>query len=127
MPGHLCLARLSYRAQGATHVLFKPIAQHQTSSYICCMNSLIKTSLVIGLSSFLLVSYNTSAQLYKGVDADGNVVYSDKPFEDAESFTPPGLSIMDAPRVEKEETAAEEPEEDKPETTYSRFSISSPS
>lgn len=76
----------------------------------------------------LAVLLPAQAQLYKGVDAEGNVVYSDKPFENAESITPPSLSVMDAPRVEKPAAAdTTEEEEEKPETEYTQFRIMSPS
>jgi hypothetical protein len=84
--------------------------------------------LIIALTASLVLSGHADAQLYKGTDAEGNVIYSDKPFEDSETFNPPPLSVMDAPKVEKPQAAAESPEEeDKPETSYSRFAILSPS
>ena len=92
------------------------------------MTNRIITTLIITLAASLAMSGHVAAQLYKGVDAEGNVVYSDKPFENAETFTPPTLSVMDAPKVAKPEAAPETPEEEeKVETSYSRFTILSPS
>ena len=72
----------------------------------------------------LIASHVASAGLYKGLDAEGNVVYSDTPFEDAEKFTPPPLSVMDKPKV----TADSKLEvDDKPaEFKYLDFDILSP-
>jgi len=71
--------------------------------------------------------FNTSAiaGLYKGLDEEGNVIYSDKPFDNSEQFTPPPLTIVDAPKVPvKEEPAVEE---EKPaETKYTTLSIAAP-
>jgi len=82
---------------------------------------------VLTALSAILIMTPVYAELYKGVDADGNVVYSDKPFENAESITPPELSVMDAPKMDQpaEQTQATEKEE-KGETTYTRLRITSP-
>lgn len=72
----------------------------------------------------LLVSFSASAQLYKGLDDEGNVVYSDKPFNNSEQFTPPSLTIVDAPKVPPKEEVKEESEE--AEFKYTRFSITAP-
>jgi len=64
------------------------------------LNSLLMLALV-GLSS-------ANAALYKGLDSEGKVVYSDAPFEDAEKFTPPPISVMDIPKVKADEKVAEE-------------------
>lgn len=89
------------------------------------MLDVMKRLLELGLIVAVFVTANTAfAVLYKGVDAEGNVVYSDKPFATAEKFTPPPLSIMDA----KEVGAAEDEDEGekKAEFKYSDFSIISP-
>ena len=72
-------------------------------------------------------------QLYKSVDADGNIVYSDTPTPGAEQLTPPPISTVDSlPKPETAETEAkpgEETAEDaakKPPTKYTKFSIVSP-
>jgi hypothetical protein len=65
-----------------------------------------------------------SAELYKGLDADGNTVYSDTPFEDAEAFTPPPISVVDTPReaADKKDVEDKKPAEFK----YMSFDIVSP-
>lgn len=84
-------------------------------------NSLLKALLIVGTLSAL----TAQAELYKGIDEEGNVVYADKPFTNAEQFTPPSLTIVDAPKVTaKEEVIAEE--EAAGETKYDKFSITSP-
>jgi hypothetical protein len=83
------------------------------------MKNTILTSL---LTAALLFVCTAHAGLYKGLDDEGNVIYSDKPFENAEQFTPPPLSIMDAPKVKPKEEAVEEPAEFK----YTDFNIGSP-
>ena len=85
----------------------------------------MKNIILISLLMFALVSANVAnAALYKGMDAEGNVVYSDKPFDDAKQFTPPPISVMDASKVnsEKEVTIEEKPVEFK----YTGFDIVSP-
>ena len=77
------------------------------------------------LTVLLTLSFSSHAGLYKGLDADGNVVYSDKPFDNAEVLTPPPITIVDAPRI-KPEPVAEKEETVEKETKYTRFSISSP-
>jgi len=43
-------------------------------------------------------SFSAFAGLYKGLDKDGSVSYSDTPFENAEKMTPPPITIIDAPK-----------------------------
>jgi hypothetical protein len=79
------------------------------------------------LSSLLVVtcffSVTASSALYKGFDADGNVTYSDTPFEDAKRFVAPPISVVDSPNA----GADEKPEGDKPaEFKYTAFDIVSP-
>ena len=83
-------------------------------------NILLKSLLV----STILFTYIAHAQLYKGLDAEGNVVYSDQPFNNSEKFTPPSLSVIASPKVapEKKVAEAEEPAEFK----YTDFDIVSP-
>ena len=64
------------------------------------MKNTLSLSLLVYTCFFALT---TGAALYKGVDADGNVVYSDKPFESAERFTPPPISVVDSPEGRVEE------------------------
>lgn len=77
------------------------------------------------LLAFILHSSVISAGLYKGLDEEGNVTYSDKPFENSERFTPPALTIVDAPKVPPKKEVVEE-EEKTQETKYTKFSISAP-
>jgi len=81
------------------------------------INSVLTVLLVLGFSSH--------AGLYKGLDAKGNVVYSDKPFDNAEIMTPPPISVVDALKIKPKPVAEKEDTEEK-ETKYTRFSISSP-
>ncbi len=83
-------------------------------------NTLLNSLLTITLIS----SCSAAAALYKGLDSEGNVVYSDTPFEDAENFTPPPISVMDVRKVDSEKEAATE---EKPaEFKYMSFDIISP-
>lgn len=72
----------------------------------------------------LLYAFTVSAGLYKGLDEEGNVTYSDKPFENSQQFTPPAITVLDAPRVtqKKEEVV----EDETAETKYTKFSITAP-
>lgn len=76
------------------------------------------------LAAFLLFAFSSHAQLYKGFDDKGNVFYSDKPFDNAERFSPPPLSIIDAPKVRPEPTVKEE--EELVEFKYTEFDIIAP-
>ena len=75
---------------------------------------------------------STSAGLYKGLDEQGNVTYSDKPFENAEKITPPPITVLDAPQpptiteTPENTDTTEENTQDKEVTKYTRFSISAP-
>jgi hypothetical protein len=85
----------------------------------------MKNKIVNSLLMFsLIASQAASAGLYKGLDAEGNVVYSDTPFEEAEEFTPPPLSVMDKPKVEPDRKA--DVEEQPAEFKYLSFDIVSP-
>ena len=76
------------------------------------------------LMTAILYSSAISAGLYKGLDEEGNAIYSDKPFKNSEQFTPPALTIVDAPKIPPKKEAVEE---EKPaETKYTTFSISAP-
>lgn len=85
------------------------------------MKNILLNSLLI-FTSFC--AFTASAALYKGLDADGNTVYSDTPFMDAEKFTPPPISVVDTPREAADKKAVED---DKPaEFKYMSFDIVSP-
>ena len=81
------------------------------------------------LKTFLITiacTFTAQASLYKGLDAEGNVVYSDTPFENSKAITPPEISIVDAPKIpiKKAETKTEE---EKPVVTkYTSLSITAP-
>ena len=69
----------------------------------------MKNTLLNSLLMLALVSLSSAnAALYKGLDSEGKVIYSDVPFEDAEKFTPPPISVMDTPKVKADEKVAEE-------------------
>jgi len=76
------------------------------------------------LLSALIITFSASAALYKGLDAEGNVIYSDKPFDNSKQFTPPSLTIMDAPKVQPKKDVVKEPEENA--YNYTKFQISAP-
>jgi len=76
------------------------------------------------LLSALLLACSAEAELYKGVDDEGNVVYSDKPFDNSEKFKPPSLTIVDAPKVKPKEDVIEEEKPAK--FKYTAFSIAAP-
>ena len=76
-----------------------------------------------------------SAQLYKSVDEQGNIVYSDTPTPGAEQLTPPPLSTVKsrpvpAPPGETDaklgDAVVEEPAKKKSPTKYTKFSIVQP-
>ena len=90
------------------------------------INGIIRVSIITALLSVFLGSNMAVAGLYKGVDAEGNVVYSDKPFENSEQFTPPTITIMDAPRVPPPEEKPAIEEESPDETKYTSVVILSP-
>ncbi len=84
----------------------------------------MKNTLLINILLLALASISiANAALYKGVDAEGNVIYSDKPFTDAEKFTPPPISVMDAQKAKTEKKAEKEKPKD---FKYMAFDIISP-
>ena len=89
------------------------------------MNKSLISSLLL---SMLLFASSAGADLYKGLDNEGNIIYSDKPFADAKKITPPSLTILDPPRVKiSEETADKNVEQEQPEEfKYTDFDIVSP-
>lgn len=74
------------------------------------------------LITFFTITAN--AGLYKGLDEDGNVTYSDKPFENSQKFTPPAITVVDAPKVAQKKEAVTE--EEPTETKYTKFNIAAP-
>jgi hypothetical protein len=72
----------------------------------------------------LMFAFAVNAGFYKGLDEDGNVVYSDKPFENSKKITPPAITVMDATKIKPK---AEAPEEQAPaEFKYTEFDIIEP-
>jgi len=74
--------------------------------------------------AMLIFSNTAGAVLYKGVDAEGNVIYSDQPFDAAEKFTPPTISVMNAAKIKVDKT--KEAEEKTAKFKYISFNIISP-
>ena len=93
-----------------------------------------KHRLLLLLSLVCLGAGTASAQFYKSVDEEGNIVYSDTPTPGAEKLKPPPISTVDSlPKPEQaSETEAEADEEageesaKKPPTRYTKFAIASP-
>ncbi len=86
-------------------------------------NRLSKTLVLI----LLFCSGYVSAALYRGLDAEGNVVYSDTPFESAEKFTPPPISVVDGPEAKAAGDDRADDKAGKPaEFKYLQFDIVSP-
>jgi hypothetical protein len=85
------------------------------------MNNIKLLSLLI---STLTCAATVNAELYKGLDDEGNIVYSDKPFDNAHQFTPPPLSVVDAHKVKPKEDPVEI--EKNVAFKYTDFDITSP-
>ena len=94
------------------------------SSAKAMLTSMINISVKSLLIITATVTFVANAGLYKGLDDEGNVVYSDTPFDDAEKMTLPPLTVVDAPKVKAKEEVISE---DQPaETKYTRLTILSP-
>ena len=78
------------------------------------------------LLTSLMFSVSVAAGLYKGLDEEGNVVYSDTPFDNAKEIKPPPLSVTKPIKVKPKVTLKETGEEASPGTNYTRFNIVSP-
>ncbi len=85
-------------------------------------NILLKSLLV----STILFTTIADAQLYKGLDDEGNVVYSDQPFENAEKFTPTSISVVDTPKRVAKPSKTTTDEEEVKAFKYTDFDITSP-
>jgi len=70
---------------------------------------------------FLLVSFSLQAELYKGVDADGNVTFSDKQTPNAEKIPMPTPNVIKMPKPRPVEKKAEDNVGD-----YKSFTIEQP-
>ncbi len=94
-----------------------------------------KKHYLLVLSSVVALGVGTaSAQFYKSVDEEGNIVYSDTPTPGAEKLKPPPISTVESlPKPEQpaetEAKAGEDTGEEaakKPPTKYTKFAIASP-
>ena len=85
----------------------------------------MKKTRISGLLILAMVcTFAADAALYKGVDAKGNVVYSDKPFEAAKKYRPPPISVVGtADGAAEEEVAIDKKSA---EVKYREFDIVSP-
>ena len=83
------------------------------------LTSLLKLLLIVFASTTVV-----HAGLYKGLDADGNVAYSDEPFNNAKEMTPPTITVLDPVKVTPKKIITEKPQDKK--FNYKKFSISSP-
>ena len=100
--------------------------------YALSMNT--KHRQLLLLSVVFLLAGAASAEFYKSVDEDGNIVYSDTPTPGAERLKPPPISTVESlPKPEQpsetEAKAGEEAGEEaakKPPTRYTKFAIASP-
>lgn len=79
---------------------------------------------IIVLSLITLLPFTLQAGLYKGLDEDGNVAYSDTPFEDSKKMTLPPISIVDTPKVQVKEKVVEAKKGKA--VKYTRFQITAP-
>ena len=84
------------------------------------------------MTILLLCAFSASAGLYKGLDEEGNVTYSDTPFENSEMMTPPPITVIEMPKAptkaapaEDADTAAEKPENTEV-AKYTEFKITAP-
>ena len=86
------------------------------------MKTLISTLLL------LYLAFPLQAGLYKGLDEEGNVTYSDQPFKHSKPMTPPSISVVGATKVPKKSEPTDSKELKKPAavTKYTRFGILSP-
>lgn len=78
------------------------------------------------LGSLLLLTHPAQAEMYKWIDEEGNVSYSDQPqHKDARKLVPPSDNTLPAMTIPpKAQAAPVAPDE--PETSYSSIQITSP-
>ncbi len=75
----------------------------------------------------LIISSNAMAQMYKWVDEEGNISYSDQPpYKGAEQLDAPAISTMPATAIPKKDTADKEAKADEEVTNYTKLKITSP-
>ena len=82
-------------------------------------------NLIIRISPLLLILaiYAVNADIYKGVDSDGNVYFSDRPIENSELYTPNAISVLKAGKAKPKEAVAENAS---PDFKYTKFDIVDP-
>lgn len=73
------------------------------------------------LIPLLLISFSPQAELYKGIDADGNVIYTDIEIPNAEKIPMPSPNIIQMPKLEPVEKIIE-----KKARGYSTFKLEQP-
>lgn len=73
----------------------------------------------------LVSGYATATEVFRWTDDDGQVHYSDRPHEGAESFQLPDAQTFSAPAVQRSPSRAEDPEKEDA-STYSTLRIMSP-
>ncbi len=86
------------------------------------MKNILITFLLLTTSLSMMTSH---AGLYKGLDAEGNVSYSDKPFNNAEKFIAPAITVINATKLPvKQEAVTVQIKAE--ETKYTAFTITAP-
>jgi len=82
--------------------------------------------LTVAIALALLIGTSAHAELYKKVDEQGNITYSDVPSGAAKPVQPPGLSTYGTPEQHKQ-ASKKPPEAAKPPATnYTALAIASP-
>ena len=92
------------------------------------MHQIKRSREIFGLMAFFICIHATPvlAQMYKWVDDEGNISYSDQPpFKGAEQLTPPPISTTPAMKVPKKRPV-KKPKEEETSTQYSYFKITDP-
>ncbi len=79
------------------------------------------------LTLLLALPLALNAQIYRHVDADGNVSYSDRPQADAEEVELRAPSVYEAPRRPAPETSAPRGDDEESGPLYEELAIASPS
>ncbi len=81
----------------------------------------------IWLLPLTLVMHSSHAELYKWIDKDGSIIYSDTPpYEGAKQLVPPGLTTTPAVKVEKKKPTTPTSSDDSDDFKYTGFRIISP-
>ena len=94
-------------------------AQTSKSMLVIMINFIAKTAL---LFLFAYV-YAVNAGIYKGIDSQGNVYFTDQPSDDAVEYKPNTISVIDSSKSKsKQEVTEEKPAEFR----YMKFDIVSP-